>query len=227
MSLFTLEIELLSDATFGAGIGVSGQVDTEVQHDDLGLPEISGRALKGLLVNECSEILSNLKPDKAKAWRHVAQRLYGQRGEQVPEIGRLIISSANCAPDLARALRTSRLPRRDVLESLTAIRRQTAINVAGAPDDETLRAVRVVIRGLKFYAPFSFYIQGEEKDKALLAACVMSLRRAGLSRGRGKGKIKARITDRPLEPEQFAATENTFVDLTETWFKPFRQDVLQ
>jgi len=47
MPIYTLELELLSDTTPGRGEGVAGLVDAEVQHDELGLPVISGRALKG------------------------------------------------------------------------------------------------------------------------------------------------------------------------------------
>ena len=45
----TLHMELLSDATFGRGEGTAGQVDTEVEHDEFGIPYIGGKAVRGLL----------------------------------------------------------------------------------------------------------------------------------------------------------------------------------
>ena len=78
MNDYTLEIKLLSDTSFGRGDGVSAVVDLEVQHDEVGLPVISGRAIKGLLVNECSEILLLLTQEK---WINAARRLFGERGE--------------------------------------------------------------------------------------------------------------------------------------------------
>lgn len=44
-----LHIELLSDATFGRGEGSAGEVDTEVEHDEFGIPFIGGKTVRGLL----------------------------------------------------------------------------------------------------------------------------------------------------------------------------------
>jgi len=49
MILFYMKIVLKSDATFGRGDGVTGLVDTEVMYDELGLPYLGGRAIKGIL----------------------------------------------------------------------------------------------------------------------------------------------------------------------------------
>ena len=56
------------------------------------------------------------------------------------------------AQDVADKLIT----RTEVLESLTAIRRQTAMDkVTGAPLDNTLRAMRVILRDTPFEAVIS------------------------------------------------------------------------
>jgi len=60
MRNYILQIELCSETTFGRGTGQVGEVDLEVQHDEMGCPFWSGRALKGVLVNECAEILGAL-----------------------------------------------------------------------------------------------------------------------------------------------------------------------
>ena len=58
MMKLALTIELLTDTTFGRGDGVAGLVDEEVEHDSqTGLPIIRGRTLKGLLVEECANLL--------------------------------------------------------------------------------------------------------------------------------------------------------------------------
>ena len=226
---YTLEIELQSDTTFGMGAGVSGYVDAEIQHDDRGLPTLSGRAVKGLLVNECSEILYVLPEGKKEDWEFAAQKLFGMRGETLDDNNGLFISDGTIAPDLVAMISPdAKLSRQDVINSLTDIRRQTAMNENGAPLDETLRAMRVLVRGLTFYVPIILPDDLEEREKALLAACVMSLRRAGIGRTRGKGKIQARITDRPLAPKEFAETEALSKnDLTLKWFEFFKQEVKQ
>ncbi len=227
MSDYTLEIELLSDTAFGMGAGVSGLLDTEIQHDECGLPTLSGRAIKGLLVNECSEILYALNDDQRKNWERVAVRLFGRRGEMLDDVTGVFIADATVAPDLVAALQADFVtPPDKILDSLTDIRRQTAMNEKGAPEDETLRAVRVLLRGLTLYAPLSFDGDPGEDEKALLAACVLSLRRAGLSRNRGKGKISVKLTCRPLSPAEFVqAKKEAGEDQASKWFKYFEAEV--
>lgn len=228
MSDYALEIELLSDAAFGRGDGVAGWVDAEIQHDPAGLPVLSGRALKGLLVAECAEILNVLPEALAEKWQAVALRLFGEPGATGDGTGGVGVGGATVAPDLAAMVwedfRRGQ-SREAVLESLTAVRRQTAVDAeTGAPRDETLRATRLVVRGLTLFAPLSFEAEPTETDKALLAACVMSLRRAGTGRNRGKGRLRARITNAPLDPGAFAAEDNA-LDLTPAWLEPFDAEV--
>jgi hypothetical protein len=219
MSAFTLEISLESDTAFSMGAGISGMVDSEIQHDDNGLPFISGRTLKGLLVNECSEILYAL--NDAQNWKDAAQSLFGSRGD-MDVLSGLSIGDATLAPDLVNQILCDELTRQEVLDALTSIRYQTAMSEQGAPKDESLRATRTLISGLIFYAPFSLP-DDNLQARSLLAACVLSLRHAGLGRRRGKGKIKVGITDRPLDLEKFAATQSH--DLTRDWFGQFKQEV--
>ncbi len=219
---YTLEIELRSDTAFGSGAGVSALINSEIQHDAKGLPTLSGRAIKGLLVNECSEILYVL-PDHIRAhWEKVALNLFGQRGEMLEDVAGVFISDATLAPDLAAALHADgSLSQESILDSLTTIRRQTAMNVMGAPEDDSLRSVRVLVKGLTLYASLSFTTDPGPDEKALLAACTMSLRRAGLNRTRGKGQIKVKINVRPLTPSGFSESENKFHDDAPEWFKHF------
>lgn len=227
MSDYTLEIELLSDTAFGMGAGVSGLLDTEIQHDERGLPTLSGRAIKGLLVNECSEILYVLNDQQRQHWEAVAVRLFGKRGETWDDVAGVFIADATIAPDLVAALHADLTEPADrLLNSLTDIRRQTAMNEHGAPVDESLRAIRVLLRGLTLYAPLSFHEKPHDDEKALLAACVLLLRRAGLSRNRGKGKISAALTERPLSPLEFAKAD-TYADQASTWFEHFAMEVTQ
>lgn len=231
MTDYTLELETLSDTAFSMGAGISGLVDTEIQHDDLGLPTLSGRAIKGLLVNCCSEILFALPDHQKEKWQNIAQHLFGSRGD-LGEDG-VLIYDASVAPDLRAALNylvsrnMSRLSKQEVLDALTDVRYQTAVNKLGAPQDESLRATRVLLRGQVLYAPLILPFQAAESEKALLAACVLSLRRAGLGRGRGKGKIAVRITERPLAADLFAQTADiSFENLALSWFKTFKKEVL-
>lgn len=61
MTAYKLQFDLRSAATFGRGDGVAGLVDEEVEHDGDGLPFLRGRTLKGLLAEECANILYALE----------------------------------------------------------------------------------------------------------------------------------------------------------------------
>ena len=197
-----LRFKLLSDATFGRGEGVPGEVDAEVQHDDLGMPYFGARALKGVLAQECADLLYALgqKSEKDRWWQAAAM-LFGRPGSSNDDAGALIVGDAQLPPKLRQAIayaviKTRGISRSQVLASLTTVRKQTANSVeTGAPMDQTLRAMRVVLRATEFIAPLRFRTAVSEDALALLAACVASLRRLGMGRNRGRGEVEAWLTD--------------------------------
>lgn len=208
ISTLWLKFTLLSDATFGRGDGVAGVVDEEVQHDEHGLPFLNGRTLKGLLAAECAEILfalERIQPNQMARWNAAAQGLFGNHGSRADAIARLRVGDAQLPEDLRAALaedfrRDKNLTRLDVLESLTAIRRQTAMDPeTGAPLENTLRASRVILRGTPFWARLDFATSATDDELALLAACVKAFCRAGTSRTRGRGRLQA-VLFRPDQP---------------------------
>lgn len=205
MTIYRLQIELLSDTTFGRGDGVAGVVDAEVQHDEYGCPYLAGRTLKGLLREECVNLLYALdQANKATPWWESARRLFGEPGSTHESRALLHISDAKLASDLhsvlAHAVQSGMLSRQQVLDSLTNIRHQTAIDIKSeAPRQETLRALRVIIRQTTFHAQLAFEdiltTTEQTYDLALLSACVKALRLAGTGRNRGVGEIRVRLQD--------------------------------
>ena len=209
MRTYWLQIDLESDATFGRGDGVAGLVDAEVQHDDYGLPYLGGRALKGLLGAECADILfalGEIDGDAAERWVAAGHRLFGRTGSRLEGEANLLVGPARMPEDLRKAVaqdvRDGRLAREEVLESLTTLRRQTAMDPeSGAPKKETLRTMRVILRGTPFRARLEFVQDPTADELALLAACAKALRRAGTGRNRGRGKLHAELLDGAGEPE--------------------------
>jgi CRISPR/Cas system CSM-associated protein Csm3 (group 7 of RAMP superfamily) len=201
-----LRFRLLSDATFGRGEGVPGEVDAEVQHDNLGMPYFGARALKGVLAQECADLLYALgQKSEEDRWWQAAAMLFGRPGSSNDDAGALIVGDAQLPPKLRQAIayavlnkqsKKQVISRSQVLASLTTVRKQTANSVeTGAPMDQTLRAMRVVLRGTEFIAPLRFRTAVSEDALALLAACVASLRRLGMGRNRGRGEVEAWLTD--------------------------------
>ena len=166
METYMLTFTLESDATFGRGDGVAGLVDAEVEHDRHGTPYMHGRTLKGRAIE-----------DKAN----------------------MRVSNASLPNDLRAAIvadvEAGKYAAADVLESLTTIRRQTAMDATGKPDPGSLRAMRAVLRQTTFEADLSFAEPPTQDDLALLAACVAALRCVGMGRNRGRGRVAARLID--------------------------------
>ena len=220
MTDLILRIRLLSDATFGRGDGVAGLVDAEVQHDEYGLPYLGGRTLKGLLGAECADIVPNLASaggDGSRRWQNAEQRLFGTSGGTLEGEAVLRIGPAQLPADLraaiARDVREKRVTRADILDSITSLRRQTAMDESGAPQKETLRTMRIILRGTILEAPLAFTTKPQPDDLALLAACVKAFRRAGTGRNRGRGRLLAELCD----PDGRSVTD--------TYFDQFRRGV--
>jgi CRISPR/Cas system CSM-associated protein Csm3 (group 7 of RAMP superfamily) len=217
-------ITLKSDATFGRGDGVVGLVDEEVEHDAAtGLPFLRGRTLKGLLAEECANILYALRQQNSPAYaqfERAARFLFGQPGSTSEDEAKMHVGPAllpKAMRDAVEANIQANIRRRalrptEVLESLTAIRRQTAVDEkTGAPEEGSLRSMRVVLRNTPFVAELHFDEDPDQTAKALLAACVLSLRRAGTGRNRGRGRLTARLYDQQGN------------DITGEWFEHFRR----
>ncbi len=193
MSIYRLNIHLLSDTTFGRGDGVAGLIDQEVEHDPYGFPYLRGRTLKGLLSEECDNLIHAL-PHKQSHWQGVAGELFGKPGSTLDTMGAIHVGDACLPEDLRQAvayqISWEKLTRAEILDSLTTIRRQTAINPeSGVPDKGSLRSARVVLRDLTFTADLSFEQQPTDDQLCLLMIGAKALRYLGSGRNRGRGHV--------------------------------------
>lgn len=237
---YLLKLTLRSDASFGNGDGVPGEVDDEVMHDDWGFPYLGGRAIKGILVNECADILAALPADdRLGKWLTSANRLFGRPGStlethailsigdaQVTEEVRNLIMASACEK-INQTMQTSESSaqkdypeiksvfRKRILDDFTTIRYQTAMELSGVPKEHSLRAHRVIYRNSDFEARLVFFEEPTETDLALLSACVHAFRRVGSNRNRGLGRIDAALyelsDERRGKEIRFAKLANDFV----------------
>src|SRR5436309_1895760 len=87
MRRLQLSLRLKSDTTFGRGEGLAGLVDEEVEYDvATGLPFVRGRTLKGLLVEECANLMFALEKASSPALtglKESAGRLFGRPGSDL------------------------------------------------------------------------------------------------------------------------------------------------
>ncbi len=196
--MIEIHLKLLSDATFGRGDGVSGLVDEEVEHDArTGLPLVRGRTLKGLLVEGCADIFYALGEAGSSAIQDSAEFLFGKPGSDLAADAQMRVGTAQFPQTLRRAVaadvRDKRVTAEAVLQSLTAIRRQTAVDDQyGTPEAGSLRAMRVLLRDTELIAPLTF-TQDATAHLPLLAACITAVQRGGIGRNRGRGRLSARL----------------------------------
>lgn len=220
---YFLTVHLHSDATFGRGEGVAGLVDVEIEHDMYGCPFIGGRGLKGLLVEEWANLRFALR--ETDAWDDIATVLFGKIGATGDGDAQMHVGAATLPPDLCAAIRKDkgRIQPHEILASLTTIRRQTSVNTeTGAPQEGSLRAMRVLLRETSLIATIDFNqaLKEQERTLGLLAACVMAVRRGGTGRNRGRGRLSMLL--HATEPTDYR--DATF---TRACFETFEKEVRQ
>jgi hypothetical protein len=209
MSSYFLVMELLSDTTFGRGDGVAGLLDQEVEHDAYGFPYLRGRTLKGLLSEECENIIYTL-PNQDR-WYSALDQLFGVDGSGIGTIAQMHIGDACLSQKLRSVVemqinqersKTPVITPIDILFSLTTIRRQTAIDpVDGVADDRSLRSSRVILRERYFFASLTFDVNPTPDMLALLTVGILALRRVGSGRNRGRGHVRCLLNNEKLTQE--------------------------
>jgi hypothetical protein len=200
-----IQIELLSDTTFSRGEGTAGLVDVEVEHDAWGLPFLGGKAVRGLLRDSWLSMQEGF-PELAPS----AVRLFGPEGD-CDESSMLHIGDAVVDEETRRWIQAAQTRANHpvspaaVLEALTDMRRQTSeMRQTGAPAETTLRAVRVIVRGLILCAPLHWLADPTPQDVRCLCLALLATRHAGLSRNRGRGHVRMSLDGDPEKTRKAA-----------------------
>jgi len=186
-----IQVELLSDAAFSRGDGTAGVVDVEVEHDELGLPFLGGKTLRGLLLDSWLS-MQHCFPELSES----ARRVFGIEADFeeccILRIGDAVVDSETRKWIEAAEFRSEqRISPMNVLEALTDIRKQTSEERStGAPAETTLRSVRVVIRDLKLQSTLCWLNEPTDADLRCLSLALLATRHAGLGRNRGRGNIR-------------------------------------
>ncbi|MFB3906032.1 MAG: hypothetical protein ACE15E_21520 [Acidobacteriota bacterium] len=193
-----ITIDLLADTSFSRGESTPGSVDVEIEHDDLGLPCLSGKTLRGL-IRDSWLTMASCFPDL----REAGSRVWGPIGD-LAEISILRFGDAQVDASVGEWIAWAEhrnlhplLPPA-VLDALTDTRSQTSEERStGAPAETTLRSIRVALRTLRLYAPIAWINQPGEEDLRCLALSVLGTRHAGLGRNRGRGFVRLLLNGDP------------------------------
>ncbi len=199
MTEYILQIKLQSPLTSAAGEGRVGVVDRDIAFDDLGLPVLPSRRIKGLWREAYRDV--------ADAWKLCgespipADHIFGKSGQK-PGDGDACLYIANAELQEASSLREwlkylqhdKKLHPDDVVQHFATVRAQTSIaRRTGAALENTLRLTRTVKAGRVFQARVRFF---EPPDNALLNALSLgtaALQHMGTARSRGLGKVRCRL----------------------------------
>ncbi len=247
MKKIKLTIELLSDTCLGSGGGLAGLVDQELLYDSLGFPMANGKTVKGWLVEACADILAGLDKQSTEVLKESADRLFGKPGDGLDET-LLFIGDAHFLDEIreqeAQEFEDTKrrwsqdMPadqyeavNRNIVnyynkkvklnkESYSRIRYQTAIEDTGVAKDGSLRAIRVINRGNTLVSELQYFgsEENERNDFALLCAVVSCVRRIGLNRTRGLGRVKCSLSMNN-DNVFFERHINTFVNFVGTILK--------
>jgi len=183
-----IKMKLLSDAIPGSGEGTAGLVDTDISHDEFGLPIIPAKRIKGIL-RESSRDLE----DANVFAQGKTPEIFGTRGNKIGTEFKISDGYLENYSELKNFLQfcsaDKQLPRifnrEAVLNFYTYTRSQTGINENGVAQDDTLRTFRVLRKGLVFYFDTE-YPMGWESDIETICKVTCKF---GISRTRGTGEL--------------------------------------
>ena len=201
-----LEIKLLSPLTSAGGEGRVGLVDKDIAFDDLGLPILPGRRLKGLWREAYRDV--------ADAWQLCGEtptsvdEIFGKSGQK-PNDGSACFYIGNAELENALSVKRgwleyllddngkeAKILVDDVVNHYTAVRAQTAIDRhTGSAKENTLRLTRTLKSGWVFRAPVRFTDPPNEALRNALALGATALRYMGTARTRGLGKVRCRLIE--------------------------------
>lgn len=202
-----IRVELLSDTCFSSGEVYNSAVDTDVFRDENGIPVIGGKRLKGCIREAAEELrdwgymidvegIFGSKYDRNSAI-HISDARPEQYDQYISEL------SVRNDPMLVHPSR--------VLDAFTYIRTQTAVDQEGIADRNTLRSIRVIKKGLVFFAPVEFRCSDEKKheyEDQMVKIC-KAVRHMGLNRTRGMGSVK--VSFEMDIPEMFKDRKPEFI----------------
>lgn len=228
MKTYTIIIKLLSDSLIGSGDGFGAIIDSDVVFDDLGIPFIPAKRIKGCLRDSAHEVcemfesaqidfLDLTKDDtKSKECFKIVADTFGRRGQR--ESTQFFFSNLtiNQYKENKRWLNylseqyNEIISRDSILSTFTGMRQQTKIEEnTGVADDHFLRTIRVLNKDFIFKGDIC--TQDNCSVKLLVLAC-NNLRRMGSKRNRGFGEIDCKLYEGSNEIATLKELETTCLD---------------
>ena len=204
MTDYFLEITLQSPLTSSTGEGRIGWVDRDVAYDDLGLPILPGRRLKGLWREAYRDVVDAWELCNKKLIP--AEDIFGEPGTKSDDgKSRIHVGNAELHQPQASSLKEwleylqqlgvqSNLHPEDVVQHFADVRSQTAMDRdTGSALENTFRLTRTLKAGWVFSAPVHFTTPPDDELLTALVLGAAALQHIGTARTRGLGKVCCRF----------------------------------
>lgn len=192
-----IRIKLLSDLCTCSGETYNSIVDMDVVYDEYGIPYIPAKRIKGCIREAALEMveLGIIRDDQY-------EKIFGKEGYQSAKVSisnAYMKDYASTVSALKQCKAKGLKSPQNVLSQYTSTRTQTAVDMeTGVADDNSLRTLRVVNKGLIFEADCDIKCHGEEKE--ILKQAVSLVKHMGMSRTRGLGLVDLKLSEEKEEP---------------------------
>jgi CRISPR/Cas system CSM-associated protein Csm3 (group 7 of RAMP superfamily) len=183
---FKMQILLLSDSLIGNAEGYGATIDKDSVFDEVGLPVIPGKRVKGIL-REQAELL-----EKFGNISSPVKVLFGDTGITDKNTEYLSVSNFSITDyDLNQQylkylIQEKEISRSEIIEYFTCLRMMTKIDDDGIAAETSLRTNRVLKKGLCFIGELIF----DENQIVDFKKIASLTRRIGSIRNRGFGHIQ-------------------------------------
>ncbi len=199
MKQYTIKLSLDSPALSGSGEGFGAVIDADVPFDDVGIPFIPAKRIKGCLLDAAKEVREMFALAGIDFSLKV-EETFGVPGarESAP-----VYFSNLTIPDyqenrawLEYFIHSNKYPailsKERVLETFSEIRQQTAINPDGVAFDHSLRTSRLIKKGALFTGNVQMEDDREDIVVTLRLAC-LNFSHMGTTRNRGFGEVSCTL----------------------------------
>lgn len=201
---YKVEIELLSDATFGDGSSKAFVVNSDVLTDKDGFPYMRAKTFKGNLQKSMSEIGIGDKELLESLFGSAGINDFDEKKKSKLQFSDLVIASdIKTKKDYIDSqlshifIDNSQEPNEEekkkvVIDCFTDIKHSVKLE-DGIAKDKSLRSERVILKGSKFETSIYTKSKLSDVEKEILSDGLKSLKNIGLKKYRGRGLLRARL----------------------------------
>jgi CRISPR-associated protein Csx10 len=209
MRSYNLKITLESPCLIGSGEGFGAIIDSDIVFDELGIPYIPSKRIKGCLRDSAIEVceifesagikLINFRRENSENQFSNVSTIFGRTGDNRPApvyFSDLKLEDYETLKEWMEyflAEYKNLISREHIIEQFTETREQTSINKKnGIAKEHSLRTIRVAKKGIIFEETIDIEFGDDEVIKLIYFAC-KNLRRIGTKRNRGFGEVRCEL----------------------------------